>query len=67
MSGQVVHLVMFKYRSDEEGIEVARRFQALATECLNKDGKPYIVSLTGGVNNSTEGFDKGLEVRVSGT
>jgi hypothetical protein len=65
MSGQILHIVMFKYRSEEEGIEVAKRFQALATDCLSKDGKPYLASLVGGVNNSTEGFDRDLEVKIS--
>ncbi|KDQ49761.1 hypothetical protein JAAARDRAFT_42600 [Jaapia argillacea MUCL 33604] len=56
----VTHIVSFKYKNVADAPEAARRFQALLTEC-KLDGKPYILSLTAGSNNSPEGASKGLQ------
>lgn len=59
------HVVHFKYAastSPEQRADVVARFLALKTECLNNEGSPYIFSLTGGKNISTEGYDRGYLV-----
>ncbi|KAG8997741.1 hypothetical protein FRB94_014036 [Tulasnella sp. JGI-2019a] len=60
-----IHIVSFKYTSttsESAKMTVAQAFLALKTECISRStGRPYIVSLQGGRNNSREGFDKGLE------
>ncbi|KDQ49757.1 hypothetical protein JAAARDRAFT_200590 [Jaapia argillacea MUCL 33604] len=60
-SGPVIHIVSFKYKNVDDAPEASRRFKALMTECKFHDGKPYILSLVAGSNNSPEEGSKGLE------
>lgn len=62
----ITHLVSFRYKPSTSSAEkhlVASSFLALQDQCTLHD-RPY-VSVTGGANNSSEGADKGLEVRPS--
>lgn len=61
----IVHIVHFAYNCDEATKqEIASRFLKMQSQCVSKtDSKPYILSLTGGKNNSPEGMNDGLEVR----
>ena len=62
-SGTIRHIVLFRYKDDiteSERAEIRRRFTALATDSL-RDGKPYIVSIESGFQNSGEGADGGFE------
>lgn len=60
----IVHIVHFAYNCDEATKqEIASRFLKMQQQCISKtDSKPYILSLTGGKNNSPEGMNDGLEV-----
>lgn len=61
----VTHVVSFKYKPSVSSAErhlFGSSFLALKDTCLDKTGQPYILSLTGGSNNSPEGHTKGLEV-----
>lgn len=65
--GPVTHIVLFGYApttTDEQKADVARRFHALAD--TERDGSPYIVSITSGAQISGEtapgGFDYGFVV-----
>ncbi|GAA5969471.1 hypothetical protein JCM11641_008125 [Rhodosporidiobolus odoratus] len=60
--GLITHIVIFKLHptvSDAERHLLASRFLALQDRC-ELDGKKYL-TVTGGKNNSKEGFEKGLE------
>lgn len=60
----ITHIVHFAYKPEVDLSTrhlLASRFLLLLESC-KRDGKPYILSLTGGKQNSTEGVDKGLEV-----
>ncbi|KAK9896255.1 hypothetical protein P389DRAFT_196356 [Cystobasidium minutum MCA 4210] len=59
----IIHIVHFAYSCDEATKqEIARRFLQMKTQCVSQsDSKPYILSLTGGKNNSPEGMNDGLE------
>ncbi|KAG8995224.1 hypothetical protein FRB94_009333 [Tulasnella sp. JGI-2019a] len=65
MSEKNIHIVTFKFTSstsESSKLSVAKAFLALKTECVSPStGKPYILSLNGGRNDSKEGFDEGLE------
>jgi hypothetical protein len=57
------HVVLFRYADTvmiDQKIEVTRRFLALKTNCLH-NGKPYIVSIVTGAQNSSEGAARNLE------
>jgi hypothetical protein len=59
----VRHLVLFRYApsvTDEQKREVRDRFLALKG-AARRDGRPYIVSIETGVQNSGEGASQGLE------
>ena len=68
----VTHVVIFQYKSSttvEEKQNVASSFLALQERCLSpanpgfaSPGKPYIVSIIGGSNNSKEPKAAGYEV-----
>lgn len=61
--GEVVHIVLFRFRPDasaEERAEVKRRFLALGSQCL-RDGRPYIRDVVGGEPNGGEGAERGFE------
>ncbi|KAM0753021.1 hypothetical protein T439DRAFT_354482 [Meredithblackwellia eburnea MCA 4105] len=61
--GIVTHVVHFGYKPDISATEkhlIASKFLALEETSL-VDGRKYILSLTGGTNNSKEGFANGLE------
>lgn len=61
----ITHIVHFAYKPEIASNErqlLASRFLLLLESC-QRDGQPYILSLTGGKQNSKEGVDKGLEVR----
>lgn len=60
--GQVVHVVLFRYEpslSDATRQEVLRRFLSLAE--TQRDGAPYLVSITGGPPVGGEALDAGFE------
>ena len=57
------HIVIFKYQPQVEAsakAEIAKRFIGLK-DLAKREGKPYIVSIVGGVAISKEGFDQGFE------
>ena len=59
----VWHIVLFKFKDDvtaEMRAEVAKRFEAL--ESAERDGKPYILDIVHGVQNSEEGVHKDYEL-----
>ncbi|RFU76678.1 stress responsive alpha-beta barrel domain-containing [Trichoderma arundinaceum] len=60
----ITHIVQFAFKADasaEDLQKIAAGFLALKDQCLHATTqKPYIQSLTGGKNNSTEGFNNGL-------
>lgn len=60
----ITHIVHFAYNCNEDTKkQIASRFLALKDQCVSKtSGKPYILSLIGGKNNSPEGMNDGLEV-----
>jgi hypothetical protein len=62
----VIHIVHFQYNRSAcdaaTKADIADRFLKLKQKCLNKDGKPYILDITGGTNNSPEGVAEKLEV-----
>jgi len=61
----IIHIVHFAYKATCDAgtkADIADKFLKLKQTCLNKDGKPYILDITGGKNNSTEGVSEGLEV-----
>lgn len=65
MPGNIItHIVHFQYKPEVSNTErylVASKFLALLDTC-SLAGKTYILSATGGKNNSPEGQHKGLEV-----
>ncbi len=62
----VIHVVSFKYKdsvSAQEQAELWDGLNALRTECLYTDGKPYIQDFKGSTENiSPEGAGKGFDV-----
>src|SRR5471030_2048937 len=61
--GLIRHIVLFRYKDEitiDQKEEVKRRFLALASEC-KRDGKPYVLSIQTGAQNSGEGVDQELE------
>ena len=63
-STPVTHIVLFKYRSDITWTDFQTHFdafQALQRQCIHPDtGKPYMLSLRMGQNNSWEPHSKGM-------
>jgi len=63
-STPITHIVLFKYRSSISWTDFQTHFtafQALQTRCLHPStGKPYMLSLRMGQNNSWEPFSKGM-------
>ncbi|KAM0790631.1 hypothetical protein ACM66B_004493 [Microbotryomycetes sp. NB124-2] len=63
--GIITHVVAFKYTDDVTEAErhlIASKFLALKDAChLKQSQQPYILSLTGGANNSPEGRNRGLD------
>lgn len=63
-SAPIVHIVITKYHpqvSQSERHLLATKMLALRHTCV-LDGKPYILSLSGGKNKNPEGYDHGFEV-----
>ncbi|SMH29813.1 Stress responsive A/B Barrel Domain [Rathayibacter oskolensis] len=61
--GTLRHIVLFRFRPTalvSEVDEVVARFVALGDECV-RDGRPYIVSLETGQQQSTEGAGEGFD------
>jgi hypothetical protein len=59
----IQHVVVFRYKADvtaQQKADIATRFVGLVNVAKH-NGKPYIVSITGGKAISKEGFDQGLE------
>jgi len=60
----IVHIVLFKLKSsltEQEVKEFCNDMLVLRTTCTHPDtGKPYIVSSSGGVDNSPEGAQGGF-------
>ncbi|MBX5046254.1 Dabb family protein [Rhizobium lentis] len=59
----VYHFVALRYErnvDDSVKAEIAERFKALK-DISTRNGKPYIISITGGDGISKEGFDQGFE------
>ncbi|KAF9691606.1 hypothetical protein EKO04_010287 [Ascochyta lentis] len=63
-SPPITHIVLFKYRPDITWTDFQTHFdafQALKSQCLHPDtGKPYMLSMRMGQNNSWEPFSKGM-------
>lgn len=61
-----IHVVAFTYRpgvTDAEKGELVKSLKALKTECVDEQGKPYILDFKLGESNiSPEGVGKGFEV-----
>lgn len=60
--GTVTHIVLFRYRpevTEAQRAEITRRFHALAQ--TERDGEPYIVSITSGDQCSGEARRDGFE------
>ncbi|KAJ4314667.1 hypothetical protein N0V94_006348 [Neodidymelliopsis sp. IMI 364377] len=60
----ITHIVLFKYRPDITWTDFQSHFdsfRALQSRCLHPDtGKPYMLSMRMGQNNSWEPFSKGM-------
>ncbi|KAL7948924.1 hypothetical protein V8C42DRAFT_312697 [Trichoderma barbatum] len=60
----IIHLVLMGFKADatpEAIAEVNASLLALKDNCVTATTKtPYIKSVTGGINNSSEGFNNGL-------
>ncbi|KAI5303960.1 hypothetical protein KEM56_007012 [Ascosphaera pollenicola] len=64
----ITHIVMFRFKSDlsaadvhDHGSFTASKLLALKDECLHpKTQTPYILSVTGGKDNSSEGIQHGI-------
>lgn len=60
----ITHIVLFKYRPDISWTDLQRHFedfQSLRQRCIRpQTGKPYILSMRMGKNNSWELFSKGM-------
>ncbi|KZM23860.1 carbon-sulfur lyase [Ascochyta rabiei] len=63
-STPITHIVLFKYRPDITWTDFQTHFdafRALQSRCLHPDtGKPYMLSMRMGQNNSWEPFSKGM-------
>jgi hypothetical protein len=63
-SPPITHILLFKYRSDITWTDLQEHFtsfQALQTKCLHPDtGRPYMLSMRMGKNNSWEPYSKGM-------
>ncbi|BCK76433.1 hypothetical protein AA0242T_2618 [Acetobacter aceti NRIC 0242] len=62
--GIVRHMVMFRFRPEVTATlrnEVTKRFLALASQSHRPDGKPVVVSIEAGPQNSGENVDLGLQ------
>lgn len=47
----VHHIVLFKYKDstdEEQKLQIAKDFKQLATDCVTKEGKPYIGGISSG-------------------
>ncbi|WP_338086135.1 Dabb family protein [Gluconacetobacter azotocaptans] len=63
--GVVRHMVLFRFLKSAtpfQRAEVVRRFLELATDSRRPDGRPLVVSIETGVQNSGEGQDEGYEI-----
>lgn len=61
--GIIKHIVLFKYKKSVTSAQIAEvrhRFLALKSEAT-KSGKPYIIRIEAGAQNSGEGADKGFQ------
>jgi hypothetical protein len=61
--GLIKHIVLFRYQDNvtaDQKKQIRDRFLSLAQEC-QRDGKPYVISIETGVQNSGEGTDQQLE------
>ncbi|KAK0112687.1 hypothetical protein ONS95_014426 [Cadophora gregata] len=59
----ITHIVLFKYKPDITWTDLEAHFDVflqLPQKCLNEDGKPYMVSMRAGKNQSWEPFSKNL-------
>ncbi|MBS0981629.1 Dabb family protein [Gluconobacter cerinus] len=62
--GIVRHMVMFRYKKDAttaQRAEVSGRFLHLAQDSRRPDGRPVVVSIETGFQNSGEGVEGGLQ------
>ncbi|MBS1036465.1 Dabb family protein [Gluconobacter cerinus] len=62
--GTVRHMVMFRYKKDAttaQRAEVSGRFLHLAQDSRRPDGRPVVVSIETGFQNSGEGVEGGLQ------
>ena len=61
--GVVHHIVLFRYKRDvglEQRAAILQRFQALKLTAL-RDGRPYILAIHAGTQNSHEGLGQGFD------
>jgi hypothetical protein len=61
--GLIKHIVLFRYNdgvSADQKKQIRNRFLSLAQEC-QRGGKPYVISIETGGQNSGEGVDQELE------
>lgn len=59
--GIVRHIVLFRYRDDIDGKDmqkIEQKFHELQTS--ERDGRPYILSIESGAQNSPEGLGQGF-------
>ncbi|KAL4738899.1 hypothetical protein BDV11DRAFT_127295 [Aspergillus similis] len=61
---RITHVVLLQFKPDvssEDKAKVASRIRALRETCLHPEtGKPYIVSMKAGRDNSIEGLQNGI-------
>ena len=59
--GTIRHIVLFRYREDIDGTDlqkIEQKFHELQTS--KRDGRPYILSIESGAQNSPEGLGQGF-------
>ena len=59
--GNIRHIVLFRYRDDIDGKDlqkIEQKFHELQTS--RRDGRPYILSIESGAQNSPEGLGQGF-------
>jgi len=64
-SGPLRHFVSFRFRdsvTQEQRLDAAKRYVGMIDQCKLPSGAPYIISIEGGMQNNTEGFDQQHQV-----
>ncbi|CAD6586016.1 MAG: hypothetical protein TREMPRED_004315 [Tremellales sp. Tagirdzhanova-0007] len=58
----IYHIVAFKLSDPSKLPQLTRDFLTLEKRCARENGKPYIVSVKGGDQISTESRDHGMQI-----